>query len=66
MSADASIHAVDLQRPMSPNNEPITRGLTDVLASDKERSESVPRRSGECHALYDVGLAKSIRQNQRM
>lgn len=67
VSTDAPIYTMDSQRPTPPNNEPITRGSIDVLSlSDKERPESMPRRSGECHALYDTCLFKCIQQNQRM
>jgi hypothetical protein len=63
VSADAPIYTMDLQRSM-PSNEPITRGLIDVPSSSDK--ETMPRHSGECHALYDTCLFKCIRQNQRM
>lgn len=63
VSTDAPIYTMDSQRP-APPNEPITRGLIDVLSSSEP--ETMPRRSGVCRALYDTCLFKCIRQNQRM
>jgi hypothetical protein len=64
-STDTPIRSMDIQRPMTPNNEARPRGLTDVLmnSNDQERriiAEGMARRSGGCHSLRDAYLIKSV------
>ncbi len=64
-STDTPLRSMDIQRPMTPNNEARPRGLADVLMNSNDQewriiAEGMPRRSGESHSLRDAYLIKSI------